>query len=127
MSVRTSVTVSLVVALVTGLASCDAVQEGANTVGQAADKASICADALRLAGFTPDLSNPQQAAEDADRTADELTKLAEQTPDAALRDALNGMSNQIGELVPANITPADVADWTEEKLTMLDTLRRACG
>jgi hypothetical protein len=127
LSVRTSVTISLVVMLAWGLTSCDAVQEGADTVGQATDKASICVDALRLAGFTPDLSNPQQAADDAQRTADDLAKLAEQAPDATLRDALTGMSDQVGELNPANITPAGVADWTEEKLTMLDTLRRACG
>jgi hypothetical protein len=127
LSVRTSVTISLVVTLASGLVACDSVQEGANTVGQATDKAAICVDALRLAGYTPDLSNPQQAADDAKRTADDLAQLAEQAPEAALRDALTGMSNQIGELNPANITPAGVADWTEEKLTMLDTLRRACS
>lgn len=119
--------VALATVLATALTGCDAVQEASDSVSQATDKVSICAEAVRLAGFQPDLSNPEQAAKDAQKASEDLARLAGQTADTTLQDALNGMSEKIGELNPANIDPAGVARWADEKATMVNTLARACG
>jgi hypothetical protein len=113
--------------LACGLTACDAAREASDAVGQATDKASICVEALRLAGFTPDVSNPEQAVEDAKKTSEELAQLAGQTPDEALKQALNDMSSKVGELGPEDMNPANVARWAQDKVNTVDTLTRACA
>lgn len=111
------------VLLTATLASCDNVQQ----VAQVADKASICADAIRLSGFVPDVKNPRQAAEDAKRAADELRRLAGEAPDEALRDALDDMAKKLSELNPGNINPNDVAKWVSGRVSAAENLANACG
>lgn len=117
----------LVFTLAWGVAACDSVRQASDNVIQATDQASICAEALRLAGFTPDVSNPEKAAQEAQRTSEDLSKLAEQAPDATLREALTDLSNQMGQLRPAELDPASVATWAQEKVVMVNTLSRACS
>lgn len=95
-------------------AACDAVQE-------ATDKASICVDALQIAGFTPN-TDPKKAVSEAKEASEKLEKLANQTPDESLKEALNGMSTTIGEFSPGN-----AAEWTKNKASQLNALTRACG
>ena len=109
------------------LAGCSAVEDAATTVGHATDKAGICVKALQLAGFTPSLANPEQTIRDARKTSEELTLLANQTPDAALKQALNDMSRRVGELGPANLTPAGLSEWTTKKVAAADAVTRACA
>jgi hypothetical protein len=109
------------------LAGCDTVQEASDSVGRATDKASICVEALKLAGFSPDLADPEQAAKDAQKTAEDLNRLANQTADTTLRDALTDMSNKVGELNPGNLKPSDVTRWAGEKVATVDALTRACA
>lgn len=108
------------------LLGCDTVQEAGDSLNQATDKASICVEALRLAGFYPDVANPEQAAKDAQKTAEDLEQLASQTPDEALRQALNDMSDKVGELGPGSIDPARVTSWAAEKADALNALTSAC-
>lgn len=108
--------------LAAALVGCDTVQEASDTVGNAADKVTICAEALRLAGFSPDASDPAKAAEDAKKTSDELSRLAGQTPDETLKQALNDVSRKVGEFRPEN-----AAQWTREKVATVDALSRACA
>ncbi|HET9138439.1 bacteriophage spanin2 family protein [Actinophytocola sp.] len=114
-------------ALVVVLTGCDSVREASDTVNRASDKVSICAEALRLAGFNPDAADPEKAAEEAQRKAEELRDLAGATPDQALKDALNDMANKVGELREQNINPNEIATWTQEKARTLETLTRACA
>lgn len=120
-------TALLAVALVWGASGCGSVREASNAAGQATDKASICVDALRLAGFVPEVSDPRRAAEDAKKTSEELARLAGQTPDEALRTAPNDMSSKVGELGPGNLDPGSVSRWTQEKVSAVTALTRACG
>jgi hypothetical protein len=109
------------------LAGCDSVNDAANTVGAATDKASICVEALKLAGFYPDLGNPEQAAKDAKKTSEDLARLADQAADTTLRQALTDMSRKVGELGPGDIQPSKVTSWAAEKVNTVDTLTRACA
>ncbi|HEU5473922.1 MAG TPA: bacteriophage spanin2 family protein [Actinophytocola sp.] len=115
--------IGLAVLVVLALTGCETVQQA----GEVADKAGICADALRLSGFVPDVGNPEKAAEDAKRTAEDLRQLAEQAPDETLRNALEDMSNKVSELNPGNINPGAVADWVSDKVGTVEALARACG
>jgi hypothetical protein len=117
---------ALAVVLTVGLAGCDSVREASDTVGQASDKVSICTQAVRLAGFVPDVANPQQAAEEAGDKAEELRRLADQAADKTLEDALNGMADKVGELRAQDISAAKVAAWATEKAEAVDALTRAC-
>ncbi|HEV2779888.1 MAG TPA: bacteriophage spanin2 family protein, partial [Actinophytocola sp.] len=117
----------LAAAATCGLAGCDAVRDATDAAGQATDKASICVDALRLAGFSPDLSDPEQAVKDAQKTSEDLARLAGQTPDEALRTALTDMSRKVGELGPDDMNPASITRWADEKVNTLDALTRACA
>lgn len=112
-------------ALLACLSACESVQQATSSANAAADKATLCLEAVRLAGFNPDASNPQKAAEEAQRTADELKGLAEKAGDTTLQTALNDMATKVQEL-PRNLDPAAMATWTQEKLATADTLSRAC-
>jgi hypothetical protein len=114
-------------ALIALVAGCDAAREATDTANRATDKASICIEALRLAGFNPDPSDPQKAAEEARQTSEELSDLANRAADTTLRDALNGMSQKIGELGPEDINPANLVTWADQKVERFDALTRACA
>ncbi|MET8756636.1 hypothetical protein [Lentzea sp. NPDC004782] len=99
-----------------GLTACDTIQGVSNT----ADKVKLCADAIQLLGFSPDLSNPQKALEDTQAKAKELQNLANSSPDEqvkkALQDAANGMQN-VGS----------AADWVQQKADLVAKVSSACG
>ncbi|CRK59888.1 hypothetical protein [Alloactinosynnema sp. L-07] len=112
--------------LTAGLTACQQVREATSAADAATDKASICLEAVRLAGFYPDVSNPDQAVKDAEKTAQELSALAEKTGDTTLKDAINGVSDKIGALGPGSIDPANVAAWAKEKVGAVNALSQAC-
>ncbi|WP_165401412.1 bacteriophage spanin2 family protein [Herbihabitans rhizosphaerae] len=103
------------------VSGCDAASEASNAVSGAVDKGSVCVDALKLAGFEPDLSNPEKAAEEAKKRSEELGNLAQKTADTTVKDALNDMATKVGEFKPSN-----AVQWSKDKVERLDTLRRAC-
>ena len=113
-------------ALTAVLAGCDQVSDAVGSADAAADKASICIDAVKLAGFYPDLSNPEQAVKDAENTAKKLSDLAERAGDKTLKEALSDMSGKVAELTPSTLDPANVATWAKEKAGALNALTQAC-
>lgn len=98
------------------LTACDTIQGVSDT----ADKVKLCADAIQLVGFSPDLSDPQKALEDTKAKAAELEKLANSSPDEqvkkALAEAANGMQN-VGS----------AADWVQQKADLVAKVSSACG
>ncbi|GLW94782.1 bacteriophage spanin2 family protein [Actinokineospora globicatena] len=110
-------------ALLGALTACQAVQDA----GNAADKTSICLEALRLANFSPSTQNLEQTAQDAKKTSEELTGLAERAADTTLRDAINGMAEQVQSLSVPNLDPTTVTNWAQQKLNAFTTLAQACG
>ncbi|HEX8869514.1 MAG TPA: hypothetical protein VF821_27880 [Lentzea sp.] len=98
------------------LTACDTIQGVSDT----ADKVKLCADAIQLVGFSPDLSDPQKALEDTKAKAAELEKLANSSPDEqvkkALDEAANGMQN-VGS----------AADWVQQKADLVAKVSAACG
>ncbi|MEU0883946.1 hypothetical protein ABZ345_35570 [Lentzea sp. NPDC005914] len=98
------------------LTACDTIQGVSDT----ADKVKLCADAIQLVGFSPDMSDPQKALEDTKAKAAELEKLASSSPDEqvkkALGEAANGMQN-VGS----------AADWVQQKADLVAKVSAACG
>ncbi|SMC67475.1 hypothetical protein [Lentzea albidocapillata] len=98
------------------LTACDAIQGVSNT----ADKVKLCADAISLVGFTPDMSDPQKALEETQAKAKELETLASSSPDEqvkkALEEAANGMQNV-----------NSAADWVQQKADLAAKVSSACG
>jgi hypothetical protein len=112
------------------VSGCEAVQQAqdsANAVGQAADKAQLCVDALKLAGFTPDVSNPQAALDETQRKADELNKLAEKAGDTTLKQAIEGVATKMDQVTLSDLNPQSIAGWTQAKLDAVAALSKACG
>jgi len=109
--------------LVIALAGCDAL----NTASDTLDRAEVCTRALAAAGFSPNLTNPAGAVEEARRKADELRSLAEQTTDADLQRELRETADQVGSLQQRDVNPTDVVAWTNRKAEQVDQLARACG
>lgn len=99
-----------------GLTACDTIQDVSNT----ADKVKLCADAIQLLGFSPDLSDPQKALQDTQAKAKELENLANSAPDeqvkTALQEAANGMQNV-----------SSAADWVQQKADLVAKVSAACG
>ncbi|CAL9674548.1 hypothetical protein SUDANB95_07739 [Actinosynnema sp. ALI-1.44] len=127
---RPVATILLALGLVGAVSGCEAVQQAqdtANSVGQAADKAQLCLDALALAGFTPNTADPQKAVQETQAKAEELEKLAAQAGDATLKDAINGVSDTMGQLTVNDLDPAKLAEWTSKKLETVNKLSQACG
>lgn len=110
-------------ALLFALTGCDTINEASATL----DRAEVCTKALSAAGFTPDLSNPLGAVEEAQRKAEELRTLADQTSDADLQRELRETADQIGSLQQSQVTPADIVTWTNRKLDQVTQLTQACG
>lgn len=105
-----------------GMLAATLLVSGCAQVQQFTDTASICVDALKAAGFTPDMSNPQDSVEEARQTAEELNNLAGETPDQALKQALTDMAGTIEDF-----DPQDVPGYLTRKGQQLDTLRKACS
>lgn len=112
-------------ALLSALAGCAEIQQATDTASNAADKASVCAKALELGGYTPDASDPQQAVDEAQQKADELNTLAKDVGDTTLSEALTGLATQMRE-IPATLDPTNLAEWTQQKLAAFNTLTQAC-
>ncbi|MGM1060772.1 bacteriophage spanin2 family protein [Saccharothrix sp. Mg75] len=127
---RPVATILLALGLVGFATGCEAVQDAQNTanqVGQAADKAQLCIDALRIAGFTPDATDPQKAVEETQQKAKELEELAAKAGDATLKDAITGVSTTMSQVTLDDLNPSNIAAWSQEKLDQVAALSNACG
>lgn len=127
---RPLATLLLAVGLAAAVSGCEAVQQAsdtANEVGQAADKAQLCIEALKLAGFTPDAADPQKAVEETQQKAKELEDLAAKAGDTTLKDAINGVSDTMGNVTLDDLNPSNIAAWSQEKLDRVAKLSNACA
>jgi hypothetical protein len=127
---RSVATVVLALGLAGAASGCDAVNDAtnaANSVNNAANKVQLCLDAVKLMGFTPDLSNPQAAVDDAHKKAEEMTKLAGQAGDATLKQALEASAQQLSSVTLSDLDPASAAGWLQQKLDKLNALNSACA
>ena len=105
-----------------GVSACDAVNSASDTLG----KAEVCTKAFQAAGFTPDLSNPEQTVKDAQQHAQELRDLSNKTTDAEVKRQLDAMANQLGQLGPEDLNPSGVTAWAQQKLNTYNQLQAAC-
>ncbi|WHT18414.1 bacteriophage spanin2 family protein [Crossiella sp. CA-258035] len=127
---RPVATALLTLGLFGALAGCGAVQEAANTankVGDAANKATLCIDALKLASFTPNVADPQKAVEETQKKAKEMEALAAKAGDTTLKGALDGMAKTMNEVTLKDFGPESVANWMKEKADQVAKLTTACG
>ncbi|MEU4446627.1 bacteriophage spanin2 family protein [Actinosynnema sp. NPDC050801] len=127
---RPVATFLLAMGLAAAVSGCEAVQQAsdtANQVGQAADKAQVCIDALQLANFAPDSTDPQKALEETQKKAQELNDLAAKAGDATVKDAITGMSDTMSKVTLEDLNPANAAAWTQQKLDQAAKLSKACS
>ncbi|MFD7656253.1 bacteriophage spanin2 family protein [Actinosynnema sp. NPDC059797] len=127
---RPIATLVLALGLAGAVSGCEAVQEAQNTanqVGQAADKAQLCIEALKLAGFTPDATDPQKALEETQQKAQELNDLAAKAGDTTLQDAITGVAGTMNQVTLEDLSPANIAAWSQEKLDQVAKLSNACA
>ncbi|MFD0199454.1 MULTISPECIES: bacteriophage spanin2 family protein [Saccharothrix] len=127
---RPVATLLLAMGLAAAVSGCEAVQQAsdtANQVGQAADKAQLCIDALQLAGFTPNTADPQKALEETQQKAQELNDLAAKAGDATLKDAITGVSDTMSNVTIQDLDPTNFATWAKEKSDQVVKLTSACS
>lgn len=120
---RPLVAVVLALGVAGGLSGCETISEVKDTadqVSQGVDKVKLCADAVGLVSFSPDMSDPQKALEETQAKADELNKLAEQSPDAQVKSALEEASKGMNSVESA-------ADWVQQKADLVAKVSEACG
>lgn len=108
--------------LALALTGCDAL----NTASDTLDKAEVCTQALRAAGFQPDLSNPDKTIADAKQRSEELRDLAAKTTDAEVKQELNEMADKLNQLGPEDLDPASSVAWAQDKLNTYNQLQAAC-
>ncbi|TWP44913.1 hypothetical protein FKR81_40660 [Lentzea tibetensis] len=120
---RPLVALAMALGVAGGVTGCDALNEAsdkANQVSQGIDKAKACADAVGLLAWTPDMSDPQKALEDTKAKAEELEKLAAQSPDQQVKTALEEAAKGMG-----NVSSA--ADWVQQKADLVAKVSQACA
>ncbi|MCK2237457.1 MULTISPECIES: bacteriophage spanin2 family protein [unclassified Crossiella] len=127
---RPVATVLLTLGLFGGLAGCGALQQAtdtANKVGDVANKATLCIDALKLAGFTPNAADPQKALEETQKKAKELEALAAKAGDATVKTAIDDMAKSMSSVTLKDFGPEALATWLKNKTDQLTKLSTACG
>ena len=113
---------ALLAAAALALTGCDTL----NTASDTLDRAEVCTKALQAAGFNPDVSNPDQAVQDAQQRAQELRDLANQTTDAEVKRELNELADQFNQLGPEDLTPSGSVAWAQQKLETYNQLQASC-
>ncbi|MGW5642723.1 hypothetical protein ACWEV3_29350 [Saccharopolyspora sp. NPDC003752] len=131
------VAAALSLPLLTGLAACGQVQEVQQGLQNAdeqiqqaqqnLDAVSACAQAINVASFMPNFADPQQAKADAEAKAEELRKLAEQTPDQTLRQNLLEVEQSVQRVASGEITLESSAEWTTAQLERYQQVTTTCS
>ncbi|MET0234827.1 MAG: bacteriophage spanin2 family protein [Kibdelosporangium sp.] len=115
--------------LVIALAGCGAieeVQQTADSVSSGVNTATVCVDAIRIAGFTPDTANPQAAVDKAQATGNELSALASKAADTTVNDAINDLATTMKETTVSDLTSGPAA-WIQRKAEQVSALTKACS
>ncbi|MFD2417629.1 hypothetical protein [Amycolatopsis pigmentata] len=111
--------IGLVIVLATTLTACE-------QVGSAGDKASVCAEALGLANFDPQV-DPAELADEAAKKADRLRQLANQASDADLKQNLITIADSYVALEKRRAEDlGNLNDWIQRNAGNIAKLRSAC-
>ncbi|MBP2325080.1 hypothetical protein JOF56_005465 [Kibdelosporangium banguiense] len=122
-------TVVLGAGLVFALAGCDAIQQAqqtADSVSSGVNTATVCVDAIRVAGFTPDSADPQAAVDKAKATGDELTALAAKAGDTTVNQAINDLATTMKATTVQDLASGPAA-WLQRKADQVSALTKACS
>ncbi len=90
-------------------------------------KATICGKALGSVALNEVTDDAQRRAHRAQETADLLQKLATETRDHTLADALRAAANQAREVSGRDWSGARLKAWAQQEQSRFDALRRACS
>lgn len=108
------------------LTACGVVEDAKNTVDNATSNVGVCADAVRIAAFTPDTSNPQATVDKAHAAGDELAGLADRAANTSAAQAIDGLATTMRETTVKDLTSAPTA-WVQKKADQVGALSKACG
>lgn len=112
--------------LALSLTACGAAAETAGRVGDAASTVSVCTEAVRIATVTPDLTDPQAAANRAHAAGDELAGLAERAANTTVGDAIGSLAETLRRTTVDDLVTGP-ADWVRQKTDQVAALTKACG
>jgi hypothetical protein len=109
------------------LAGCTQAGSAVDQATNAADKASICAEALGLADLNPLIDPDRLRARAADKER-RLRELASDISDRDVKASLLTMANSYVEVQKERFDDLTIiASWAKRNAVHLDALRKACG
>ncbi|GAB3893495.1 bacteriophage spanin2 family protein [Kibdelosporangium lantanae] len=103
------------------LTACGVVEDARNT----ASNVGVCADAVRIATFSPDTADPQATVDKAHAAGDELAGLADRAADTTAAQAIDGLATAMRETTLTDLTSAPAA-WVQKKADQVGALTRTC-
>ena len=112
--------------LLLALTSCGVAAETADQVGTAATTVGVCTEAARIATATPDLADPQAAADRAHEAGRELTDLAARAANTTAGEAIDSLATTLRETTVDDLVTGP-ADWVQRKAEQVTALTKACG
>jgi hypothetical protein len=118
------ISAGLLIAL-TGCGALEEVQQTADSVSNGVSTATVCVDAIRIAGFSPDAADPQAAVDKAKSTGDELTALAAKATDTTVNQAINDLATTMKETTVQDLASGPAA-WLQRKADQVSALTKAC-
>ena len=108
------------------LTACGVASDTADRVGTAATAVGVCTEAVRIATATPDLTDPQVAADRAHAAARELTDLAAKAGSTTAGEAIGALAGTLRRTTADDLVTAP-ADWARRKAGQVSALTKACG
>jgi hypothetical protein len=118
------ISAGLLIAL-TGCGAIEQVQQTADSVSNGVTTATVCVDAIRVAGFTPDAADPQAAVDKAQATGDELASIAAKATDTTVNQAINDLATTMKETTVQDLAGGPAA-WLQRKADQVSALTKAC-
>lgn len=112
--------------LVLALTGCGVAAETADTVGNAATSVSVCTEAVRIATATPDLADPQAAADRAHAAGQELADLAARAGNTTAGEAIGSLATTLRETTVDDLVTGP-ANWVQRRTEQVTALTKACG
>ncbi|MEV7039615.1 bacteriophage spanin2 family protein [Amycolatopsis sp. NPDC051061] len=119
-------TAAIVSGLLLTLTACGVASETADQVGNAATTVGVCTEAVRIATATPDLGDPQAAADRAHAAGRELADLAERAGNTTAGEAIGSLATTLRETTVDDLVTGP-ANWVQRKTEQVTALTKACG
>jgi hypothetical protein len=104
------------------LTACGVVEDAKNT----ASNVGVCADAVRIATFSPDTGDPRATVDKAHAAGDELAGLSAKAADTTAAQAIDSLATTMRETTLTDLTSAPT-EWVRKKADQVGALTRACG